>query len=175
MPRDESIRKVLLIGSGGIRIGQAAEFDYSGSQALKALREEGIETVLINPNVATIQTSHDLADKVYLEPITLEFMKKIIAKERPDGILLGFGGQTALNMGVTLEEKGVLKKYGVRVLGTQVDAIVKTEDREKFKQAVEAAGGFVAQSTSCCSIEDSRKAASEIGYPVIVRPAYILG
>jgi carbamoyl-phosphate synthase large subunit len=175
LPRDESIRKVLIIGSGGIRIGQAAEFDYSGSQALKALREEGIETVLINPNVATIQTSHDLADKVYLEPITMDFMKKIIAKERPDGILLGFGGQTALNMGVMLEEKGVLKKYGVRVLGTQVEAIVKTEDREKFKQAVEAAGGFVAQSVSCSNAEDSRKAASEIGYPVIVRPAYILG
>ncbi len=175
MPRDKSVKKVLIIGSGGIRIGQAAEFDYSGSQALKALREEGIETVLVNPNVATIQTSHDLADKVYLEPITLQFMEKIIEKERPDGILLGFGGQTALNMGVKLEEKGILRKYGVSVLGTQVESIVKTEDRDKFKIAVEEAGGFVAESKSCRSIAESRKAAAGIGYPVIVRPAYILG
>ncbi len=175
MARDKSIKKVLIIGSGGIRIGQAAEFDYSGSQALKALKEEGIETVLVNPNVATIQTSHDLADKVYLEPITLEFMEKIISKETPDGILLGFGGQTALNMGVNLEEKGILKKYGVRVLGTPVESIVKTEDRDLFKQAVLNAGGFVAKSRSCSGISESRKAAKEIGYPVIVRPAYILG
>ncbi len=175
MSADKSVRKVLIIGSGGIRIGQAAEFDYSGSQALKALKEEGIETVLVNPNVATIQTSHDLADKVYMEPITLEFMEKIIKKERPDGILLGFGGQTALNMGVKLYEEGVLRKYGVRVLGTPVESIMRSEDRERFKEAVEKAGGDVAQSISCNSIDESRKAATEIGYPIMVRPAYILG
>ncbi len=175
MARDNSIKKVMIIGSGGIRIGQAAEFDYSGSQALKALREEGIETVLVNPNVATIQTSHDLADKVYLEPITADFIEKIINKERPDGILLGFGGQTALNAGVELHEKGVLRRYGVRVLGTPVESIVRTEDREKFKKAVQEAGAGVAPSVSCSSAGESRKAAVDIGYPVIARPAYILG
>ncbi len=175
MVKDKSIKKVLIIGSGGIRIGQAAEFDYSGSQALKALKEEGIETVLVNPNVATIQTSHDLADKVYMEPITVDFVEKIIRKERPDGILLGFGGQTALNTGVELEEKGILRRYRVRVLGTQVESIVKTEDREKFKISIEDAGATVASSVSCNSLEESRKAAKDIGYPVIVRPAYILG
>jgi len=175
MPRDSSIKKVLIIGSGGIRIGQAAEFDYSGSQALKALREEGVETVLVNPNIATIQTSHDLADRVYLEPVTKEFMEKIIIKERPDGILLGFGGQTALNMGVTLAKDGLLEKYGIRVLGTPVDAIVKTEDREEFKQAIVSAGAAVAPSVSCSDLESSKAAALKIGYPVIARPAYILG
>lgn len=175
MARDKSIKKVIIIGSGGIRIGQAAEFDYSGSQALKALKEEGIETVIVNPNVATIQTSHDLADNVYLEPITVDFIEKIIKKERPDGILLGFGGQTALNTGVELEEKGILRKYGVKVLGTPVESIVRTEDREKFKKAVEKTGASVAASVSCSSTEESRKAAKGIGYPVIVRPAYILG
>jgi len=175
MPKDESVRKVIIIGSGGIRIGQAAEFDYSGSQALKALKEEGIETVLVNPNVATIQTSHDMADRVYLEPVTPEFMEKIIRKEKPDGIILGFGGQTALNTGVTLAKKGVLKKYGVRVLGTPVESIIKTEDREKFRRAVKAAGASIAPSVSCSNLEGSRKAADEIGYPVMIRPAYILG
>ena len=175
MPKDKRVKKVIIIGSGGIRIGQAAEFDYSGSQALKAMKEEGVETVLVNSNIATIQTSHDLADKVYLEPVTTEFMEKIIKKERPDGILLGFGGQTALNTGVTLAKMGVLKKYGVRVLGTSVDAIIKTEDREEFKRAVVAAGASVAPSISCLNLEDAKKAAKKIGYPVIVRPAYILG
>ncbi|MBN2330614.1 MAG: carbamoyl-phosphate synthase (glutamine-hydrolyzing) large subunit [Candidatus Aenigmarchaeota archaeon] len=175
MPKDDSIRKVVMIGSGGIRIGQAAEFDYSGSQALKAFREEGIETVLVNPNVATIQTSHDLADKVYLEPVTPEFMEKVIIKEKPDGIILGFGGQTALNTGVRLSELGILKKHGVRVLGTSVKAIVRTEDREQFKRAVREAGASVAPSVSCSDLESSMKAAREIGYPIMVRPAYILG
>jgi carbamoyl-phosphate synthase large subunit len=175
MPKDKSVKKVIIIGSGGIRIGQAAEFDYSGSQALKALREEGVETVLVNPNVATIQTSHDLADKIYMEPITPEFIEKIIKKERPDGIILGFGGQTALNMGVKLSQKGILKKHGVRVLGTSVKAIIKTEDRLEFKKAVKAAGASVAESVSCSDLENARLAASKIGYPVIVRPAYILG
>jgi carbamoyl-phosphate synthase large subunit len=175
MGKDKAIKKVLIIGSGGIRVGQAAEFDYSGSQALKALKEEGIETVLANPNVATIQTSHDLADRVYLEPITAGFVEKIIKRERPDGILLGFGGQTALNTGVELEELGILRRYGVKVLGTPVESIMKTEDREKFKLAIEEAGARVAPSASCSSIAESRKAAKDIGYPVIVRPAYILG
>jgi len=175
MPKDNSIKKVIIIGSGGIRIGQAAEFDYSGSQALKALKEEGIETVLVNPNIATIQTSHDLADKVYLEPVTPEFMEKIIKKEKPDGIILGFGGQTALNTGVTMAEKGIMKKYAVRVLGTQIDAIIKTEDREEFKKAIDAAGSFTAPSISCSNLEDAKAAAKKIGYPVMVRPAYILG
>ncbi len=175
MPLDDKIRKVIIIGSGGIKIGQAAEFDYSGSQALKALREEGVETVLVNPNVATIQTSHDLADKVYLEPVTPEFVEKVIVKERPDGIILGFGGQTALNTGVKLAELGILRKHGVRVLGTSVEAIVRTEDREQFKRAVKAAGASVAPSVSCSDLPGSRRAAEKIGYPIMVRPAYILG
>ena len=175
MPKDKTIKKVLLIGSGGIRIGQAAEFDYSGSQALKALKEVGVETVLVNPNIATIQTSHDLADKVYMEPVTPEFVEKIIRKERPDGILLGFGGQTALNTGVVLAKKGVLKRYGVRVLGTQVESIVKTEDREEFVKAIKAAGATVAPSRTTSSVEGAIGIAKDIGYPVIVRPAYILG
>ncbi|GAG16961.1 unnamed protein product, partial [marine sediment metagenome] len=175
MPKDKGIKKVVIIGSGGIRIGQAAEFDYSGSQALKAMREEHVETVLVNPNVATIQTSHDLADKVYLEPVTPEFMEKVIRKERPDGIILGFGGQTALNTGVALSKKGVLKKYGVRVLGTSVKAIMRTEDREEFKEAVVEAGASVAPSISCLNMDDAKAAARKIGYPVMVRPAYILG
>jgi len=175
MPRDKSIKKVLIIGSGGIRVGQAAEFDYSGSQALKALREEGIETVLINPNVATIQTSHDMADKIYLEPIIPEFVEKIIREEMPDGILLGFGGQTALNTGVTLAEKGILEKYGVKVLGTNIEAIKKTEDRDEFKKALEKLEVSIAPSKSTLSIEEAKEIVKEIGYPVIIRPAYILG
>jgi len=175
MPRDKRIKRVIIIGSGGIRIGQAAEFDYSGSQALKAMREEGIETVLVNPNVATIQTSYDMADKVYLEPVTPEFMEKIILKERPDGIILGFGGQTALNTGVKLAKLGVLLKHGVRVLGTSVEAIMKTEDRLEFKRAIQAAGASVAPSDSCSNLAGAKKAAQKIGYPVIVRPAYVLG
>ena len=175
MPKDNSIKKVVIIGSGGIKIGQAAEFDYSGSQALKAMREENVETVLVNPNVATIQTSHDLADKVYLEPVTPEFMEKVIRKEEPDGIILGFGGQTALNTGVALAKKGILKKYGVRVLGTSVKAIMRTEDREEFKEAVLEAGASVAPSISCSNMDDAKAAARKIGYPIMVRPAYILG
>lgn len=175
MPKDEQIKKVLIIGSGGIRIGQAAEFDYSGSQALKALKEEGIETVLVNPNIATIQTSHDLADKVYLEPVTAEFLEKVITKEKPDGIILGFGGQTGLNTGVKLKEAGILDKHNVRVLGTSVEAVIKTEDREEFKTSVVAAGGFVAPSFSCNDLENAKISAKKIGYPVMIRPAYILG
>jgi len=163
-----------LIGSGGIRIGQAAEFDYSGSQALKALKEEGIETVLVNPNIATIQTS-ELASKVYLEPITPEFLEKIIELERPDGILLSFGGQTALNAGVKLEEKGILKKHGVKVLGTQIEVIKKTEDRKKFKKAMKEADVAVPESRTANSVKGALETAGKIGFPVIVRPAYTLG
>ncbi|HDD46062.1 MAG TPA: carbamoyl-phosphate synthase (glutamine-hydrolyzing) large subunit [Candidatus Aenigmarchaeota archaeon] len=171
----ESVKKVLVIGSGGIRIGQAAEFDYSGSQALKALREEGIKSILINPNVATIQTSYELADKVYLEPITPEFVEKVIERERPDAILLGFGGQTALNVGVKLYENGILNKYGVKVIGTPVSAIAKTESREEFKRFMKRIGIPTPPSASANSIEECLIKAEKIGYPVIVRPAYILG
>lgn len=130
--KDASIKKVLILGSGALKIGQAGEFDYSGSQALKALREEGIETILINPNIATVQTSEGVADKIYFLPVTPFFVEKVIEKERPQGILLSFGGQTALNCGVEIFEKGVLEKYGVKVLGTPVQAIMDTEDRELF-------------------------------------------
>jgi len=136
VPKFEWIKKVLVLGSGAIKIGEAAEFDYSGSQCLKALREEGIETVLVNPNIATIQTDPRLAGKVYLLPVTLEFVEEVIAKERPDSILLGFGGQTALNCGVQLAKKGILEKYGVKVLGTPVQTIEDTEDRELFRQSM---------------------------------------
>jgi carbamoyl-phosphate synthase large subunit len=175
MPKLEGIKKVVMIGSGGIRIGQAAEFDYSGSQALKALREEGIETVLINPNVATIQTSQELADKVYLEPITFEFVEKIIKKEKPDGILLSFGGQTALNVGVKLFEKGILKKYGVKVLGTPIKSVMETEDREKFRKVIKSIGVSVPPSQSASSVNEALRIAKKIGYPVIGRVAYTLG
>ena len=175
MPKFEWIRKVLVLGSGAIKIGEAAEFDYSGSQCLKALREEGIETVLINPNIATIQTEPRLAGKVYLLPVTPEYVEKVIKKEKPDAILLGFGGQTALNCGVQLAKKGILEKYNVKVLGTPVRAIEDTEDREFFKQAMIRADIPSPRSKSATSIQESIKAAKEIGYPVIVRVAYILG
>jgi carbamoyl-phosphate synthase large subunit len=175
MPRDKNIKKVLIIGSGGIRVGQAAEFDYSGSQALKALKEERIETILVNPNIATIQTSHDMADKVYLEPIIPKFVESVIREEKPDGILLAFGGQTALNTGVALAEKGVLDKYGVKILGTGLEAIKKTEDREEFRKALEKIGESTASSKSAFTIDEAKAIAKEIGFPVIIRPAYILG
>jgi carbamoyl-phosphate synthase large subunit len=175
MPRDKKIKKVLIIGSGGIRVGQAAEFDYSGSQALKALKEEHIETILVNPNIATIQTSHDMADKVYLEPITPKFVESVISEERPDGILLAFGGQTALNTGVVLAEQGVLDKYGVKILGTDLEAIKKTEDREEFRKALEKIGESIAPSKSAFSVDEAKAIAKAIGFPVIIRPAYILG
>ncbi|MGP3667836.1 MAG: carbamoyl-phosphate synthase (glutamine-hydrolyzing) large subunit [Candidatus Bathyarchaeota archaeon] len=171
----ETPKKVLIIGSGGIVIGQAAEFDYSGSQALKALREEGIETILVNPNVATIQTSLRLADKVYLEPLTPEVVAEIIRKEKPDGILLGFGGQTALNIGVKLDEMGVLEAEGVKVFGSSIETIRKTEDRDLFKKEMIEANVPVPISHAAYSVEEAVKIAREIGYPVILRPAYILG
>ncbi|MEM4447674.1 MAG: carbamoyl-phosphate synthase (glutamine-hydrolyzing) large subunit [Candidatus Jordarchaeales archaeon] len=175
MPRFEWIKKVLILGSGAIRIGQAGEFDYSGSQALKALKEEGIQTVLINPNVATIQTDLRMADKVYLLPVTVDFVREVIERERPDGILLGFGGQTALNCGVELADKGILEKYGVEVLGTPIESIKATEDRELFRRAMIEAKVPVLESAPATSVEEALEVAERIGYPVIVRVAYTLG
>ncbi|UCH37796.1 MAG: carbamoyl phosphate synthase large subunit, partial [Candidatus Bathyarchaeota archaeon] len=175
MPKLETVKKVLIIGSGGIVIAQAAEFDYSGSQCLKALKEEGIQTVLVNPNVATIQTGMKMADKVYLEPCTPEIVEKIIKKEQPDGVLLGFGGQTALNVGIQLARKGVFKREGVKILGTSIRAIDVTEDRLLFKQAMEEADVPIPQSNAAYSVKEALDIATNIGYPVIVRTAYMLG
>ena len=175
MPKFEWIKKVLVLGSGAIKIGEAAEFDYSGSQCLKALREEGIETVLINPNIATIQTDPRLAGKVYLLPVTPEFVEEVIAKERPDAIMLSFGGQTALNCGVQLANSGVLENYGVKVLGTPVKTIEDTEDRELFRQSMLKADVAIAKSKSASTLKEALEVGSEIGYPVIVRVAYTLG
>ncbi len=171
----EDIKKVLILGSGALKIGEAGEFDYSGSQALKAIKEEGISTVLINPNIATVQTSEGVADTVYFLPVTPFFVEKVIAKERPDGILLAFGGQTALNCGVALYQSGVLEKYNVRVLGTPVQAIMDTEDRELFVHKLDEIGVKTIKSEAVENAEDARRAAKELGYPVIVRAAYALG
>ena len=171
----DNIKKVLLLGSGALKIGEAGEFDYSGSQALKALREEGIKTVLINPNIATVQTSEGVADEVYFLPVQPYFVEQVIQKERPDGILLAFGGQTALNCGVELYQSGVLAKYGVKVLGTPVQAIIDTEDRELFVKKLDEINVKTIKSQACDNIEDARKAAKELGYPVILRAAYALG
>ena len=172
---DSNIKKVLLLGSGALKIGEAGEFDYSGSQALKALREEGIKSVLINPNIATVQTSEGVADQIYFLPVTPYFVEKVIEKERPQGILLAFGGQTALNCGVELYKSGVLEKYGVKVLGTPVQAIIDTEDRELFVEKLDEIDVKTIKSQACGNIEDARKAAKELGYPVIIRAAYALG
>ena len=172
---DKSIKKVIILGSGALKIGQAGEFDYSGSQALKAMKEEGIETVLINPNIATIQTSEGVADKVYFLPITPYFVEKVIEKEKPNGILLAFGGQTALNCGTSLYQSGILEKYGVQVLGTSVDAIMITEDRDLFIKKLNEIDAKTPLSHAVESLEDALKAAEEIGYPVMVRSAYALG
>ena len=171
----EACKKVLILGSGALKIGQAGEFDYSGAQALKALKEEGIHSVLINPNIATVQTSKDVADTVYFQPVTPEFVERVIEKERPDGILLSFGGQTALNCGVELYEKGVLEKYGVKVLGTPVQAIIDTEDRDLFVKRLDEIGVKTIKSEACSSVEEVQKAAHELGFPVILRAAYALG
>lgn len=173
--KDTTIKKVLLLGSGALKIGEAGEFDYSGSQALKALREEGIETVLINPNIATVQTSEGVADQIYFLPVQPFFVEKVIKKERPDGILLSFGGQTALNCGVELYRSGILEKYNVRVLGTPVEAIMNTEDRELFVERLDEIDVKTIKSEACENIEQARKAAADVGYPVIVRAAYALG
>ena len=173
--KDDSIKKVLLLGSGALKIGEAGEFDYSGSQALKALREEGVSTVLINPNIATVQTSEGVADQIYFLPVQPYFVERVIEKERPDGILLSFGGQTALNCGVELERTGILKKYNVRVLGTPVAAIMNTEDRELFVERLDEIDVKTIKSEACEDIVQARKAAKTLGYPVIVRAAYALG
>ena len=173
--KDESIKKVLLLGSGALKIGEAGEFDYSGSQALKALREEGVKTVLINPNIATVQTSEGVADQIYFLPVQPYFVERVIEKERPDGILLAFGGQTALNCGVELYQSGVLEKYGVKVLGTPVQAIMNTEDRELFVEKLNEINVKTIKSEACANIEQARRAAENLGYPVILRAAYALG
>ena len=172
---DKGIKKVLLLGSGALKIGEAGEFDYSGSQALKALKDEGIETVLINPNIATVQTSEGVADQIYFLPVTPFFVEKVIRKERPQGILLAFGGQTALNCGVALYKEGILEKYGVQVLGTPVQAIIDTEDRELFVKKLDEIDVKTIKSHACENMEEARKAAAHLGYPVIIRAAYALG
>ena len=169
------IQKVLLLGSGALKIGEAGEFDYSGSQALKAMREEGIHTVLVNPNIATVQTSEGIADEIYFLPVTPFFIEKVIEKERPQGILLAFGGQTALNCGVALHQSGVLSKYNVEVLGTPVEAIMNTEDRDLFARRLDEIQVKTIQSHAVECVEDARRAAASLGYPVIIRAAYALG
>lgn len=175
MPLDKSVKKALVLGSGGIRIGQAGEFDYSGSQVLKALKEEGIETILINPNIATIQTDPQLSDNVYLLPINVKYVEEVIKKEKPDSILLSFGGQTALNVGVELNEAGILEKYKLKVLGTPIEAIEATEDRDLFVKAMEESNVRVCRSQAVSSYSDALKAVKEIGFPCMIRVAYTLG
>ena len=172
---DPNIKKVLLLGSGALKIGEAGEFDYSGSQALKALKEEGIETILINPNIATVQTSEGVADKIYFLPVTPYFIERVIEKERPQGIMLAFGGQTALNCGVELYRSGALERYNLTVLGTPVQAIMDTEDRELFVKKLDEIGVKTIKSEAVENIEDARRAAKKLGYPVIIRAAYALG
>ena len=169
------VKKVLVIGSGGLSIGQAGEFDYSGSQALKALKEESIFTILVNPNIATIQTDHKLADEIYYLPVTPEYVTHVIKKERPDGIMLAYGGQTALNLGVQLNRMKVFEKYGVKVLGTSVKTLETSEDRDLFSRALNEIDIPIAQSVAVNSTEAALEAAKEIGYPIIVRSAYALG
>lgn len=175
MPKNESLNKILVLGSGAIKIGEAGEFDYSGSQCLKAIHEDGLKSVLINPNIATIQTDTRFADQVYLLPVTPQYVESIIEKERPDGIMLAYGGQTALNCGVKLEENNVLQKYGVKVLGTQVKGIQRTEDRQLFKDSMTEVGVPVLKSNTVTNFEDAKKTAEELSYPVIIRVAYTLG
>src|SRR3989339_1971363 len=172
---DKNIKKILLLGSGALKIGEAGEFDYSGSQALKAMKEEGIETVLINPNIATVQTSEGVADKIYFLPVTPYFVEEVIKKEKPQGILLAFGGQTALNCGVELFKSGVLEKYNLKVLGTPVQSIMDTEDRELFVRKLDQIDVKTIKSHAVETIEDAKIAAKDLGYPVILRAAYALG
>src|SRR5437016_11564868 len=172
---DNKIQKVLLLGSGALKIGEAGEFDYSGSQALKALKEEGISTVLINPNIATIQTSEELADHVYLLPVNADFAERVIEKEKPDGILIGFGGQTALNCGLEIADRCLLQRYGVRVLGTPIQTIRDTEDRALFVRRLTEIGVDAPRSHGATTPEEAKRAAAEIGYPVMIRIAFALG
>ena len=175
LPKRTDIKSILLIGSGPIVIGQAAEFDFSGSQACRALREEGIRVVLVNSNPATIMTDPDMADAVYIEPLTVEVLEKIIEKEQPDGIIAGLGGQTALNLTSALVERGVLEKYGVELLGTPFDAIQKAEDRQQFKDMIASIGEPVPESRAVYSVEEALEFGENVGLPVVVRPAYTLG
>ena len=170
-----SLKKVLLLGSGALKIGEAGEFDYSGSQALKALREEGIRTILINPNIATVQTSEKIANRIYFHPITPYFVERVIEREKPDGILLSFGGQTALNCGIELFKQGILKKYDVRVLGTPIQAIMDTEDREFFVNKLKEIDVKTPRSIAVTSLDDALKAGGQLGYPIIIRSAFTLG
>ena len=171
----DELKKVIILGSGALKIGEAGEFDYSGSQALKALKEEGIETILINPNIATVQTSENIADKIYFLPVNPYFVEKVIAKERPGGVLLSFGGQTALNCGLNLNSKGILKKYNVQVLGTPVASIKLTEDRQLFADHLKSIGIPIPPSGSATSLKEAEKIAKEIGYPLMIRAAFALG
>src|SRR4029450_7906545 len=172
---NEKPTKVLVLGSGALKIGEAGEFDYSGSQAIKALKGEGITTILVNPNIATVQTSEYLADQVYFLPVTAHFVEKVIAKDRPDGIMLAFGGQTALNCGLELEQQGILEQNGVKILGTPIQAIRETEDRDLFVKKLTEIGVKVPRSAAATSVEEAVSIASEIGYPVMLRVAYALG
>ncbi|HSH31430.1 MAG TPA: carbamoyl-phosphate synthase large subunit, partial [Candidatus Saccharimonadales bacterium] len=174
-PQPPRLKKVLVLGSGGLRIGQAGEFDYSGSQAIKALRQEGLQTVLVNPNIATVQTDGDMADTVYFQPLTIQTVTQIIKQERPDAIVLSVGGQTALNLGLALEREGILKKYQVAVLGTPVETIRVTEDRQLFKAALDEIGVKTATSEAAYSVEEALSAAGRIGYPLMIRSGYSLG
>jgi carbamoyl-phosphate synthase large subunit len=168
-------KKILILGSGGLRIGQAGEFDYSGSQAIKALKEEGIKTILVNPNIATVQTDPQMADEVYLQPLTNEVLTAIIEKEKPEGILLGFGGQTALNLSLILEERGVFAKHRVAVLGTPIATIRQTEDRQTFKQALTHIGIQSPRSICATTVTAALQAAEQIGYPLMIRSGFSLG
>src|SRR5210317_1443624 len=172
---DTHIKKAIVLGSGALKIGEAGEFDYSGSQALKALKEEGVETVLINPNIATIQTSENIADKIYFLPVTPYFVEEVIKKEKPQGILLAFGGQTALNCGVALYKSGVLEKYNLEVVGTPVQSIIDTEDRDIFANMLGEIDILTPKSIAAANMEQARKAAKEAGFPIIIRAAYTLG
>ena len=175
MESRKDIKKVLVIGSGPIVIGQAAEFDYSGTQACESLREEGVEVVLVNSNPATIMTDREVADKVYIEPLTVEVIEKIIAKERPDALIAGMGGQTGLNLSIELYDSGVLEKYGVDIIGTSIPSIKRGEDREEFRQLMEKIGEPIIESKTVETVEDAVAYAKHIGYPVVVRPAFTLG
>src|SRR6185312_7163186 len=171
----QKIKKVVVLGSGGLRIGQAGEFDYSGSQAIKALKEEGIYTVLINPNIATVQTDDDMADRVYFQPLNIATVTKILQREKPDAVMLSFGGQTALNLGLQLHEEGILNKLSIQVLGTPVSVIKITEDRELFKNALKEIGTKTARSVAAYSLKEALSAAHKIGYPIMMRSGFSLG
>ena len=175
MPKDTSIESILVIGSGPIVIGQAAEFDYAGTQACIALKEEGYRVILVNNNPATIMTDTEFADKIYFEPLTVDVLEKIIAKERPDGLLATLGGQTGLNLALQLHEQGILEKYGVKMLGSSIDSIKKGEDREAFRALMKELNEPVPESAIVHSVEEAVRFAGETGFPIIVRPAYTLG